>query len=111
MTISITANQDSTFVVVAEFFDEDGVAVTPSSPVLWELEDNSGIQVSNGSVAAGSSVSIVLSGTDLAVSDSEELLNNSNNARRTIIVSTTYDSSLGTDLALKEAEYFEIEPT
>ena len=111
MTISITANQDSTFVVVAEFFDEDGVAVTPSSLVSWELQDNEGNQIATDTVPAASSVSIVLSGTDLAVSDSEELLNNSNNARRTIIVSTTYDSSLGSGFALKEAEYFEIEPT
>lgn len=93
------AVEEGTFIVTAEFKDEDGNAVSPNV-MAWSLVDEDGNIVNDKEDVSISSPSssedIVLSGDDLALTDgrSEEA--------RYVVFEGTYDSTLGNDLPLKD---------
>lgn len=100
--------EKSTGVATCAFKDENGQAVTPTS-ATWTLSDTSGTVInSREDVVISSldtSVDIVLSGDDLAISagfagDAEE---------RVLTVEAVYDSDLGSDLPAKAECHFYIE--
>jgi hypothetical protein len=99
------AIEESTFVVVADFQDEDGNAVAPNS-ASWSLVDEDGNIVNSREDISinspSSSENILLSGDDLTLTDgrSEEA--------RYVVVEGTYDSTLGNDLPIKDQIKFYI---
>lgn len=102
-TLTTIATEGSTYVVTCAFYDEDGGAEIPTSDVTWRLLDDKGNEISTGSESAAASVDIVLSGDDLAVDDQYRELHWVN-----LVVSTTYDSTLGSDLPLVDVVKFQI---
>jgi hypothetical protein len=97
-----TVNEKSTLPIEASFTDEDGAAVTPSS-ITWTLTDHNGNVINNRedvSATPGETVTILLSGDDLAIG--------SNGRVRVLTVEALYNSTLGNDLPLKEEIYFSI---
>lgn len=101
--LSVVATEQSTYIITAGFNDEDGAPVVPSSPVAWMLTNTAGEQISSGTIEPAAEVHIVLSGDDLAIPESQH-----REAVRAIVVETTYDSSLGSGLPLKESARFRI---
>ena len=102
--LDITASEQGTIVVRAVFTDEDGASATPASDVLWTLTDTAGTVINNRedeTESAASTVDIVLSGDDLALQSGE-----SGTVERRITVETTYDSTLGNGLPLKQSGAF-----
>jgi len=72
-TLDTHAVEESTYIITANFFDEDGVAVIPDAGLKWSLADRDGTVINSRedvviSVPAAS-VDIVLSGDDLALDD------------------------------------------
>lgn len=107
VTLDEQAVERSTYVVDVAFYDEDEAAVTPTA-VTWTLTDELGNVVNSRdavTVAAASTVSIVLSGLDLAVGG--DLVG----VWRRLLIEATYDSSLGTGLPLKDEVRFKIGDT
>ena len=110
--ISITdkAKEKGSFVFDVAFTDEDDAAATPKT-MTWSLTTTSGTSINNRlNVAVGAgdlaaTVSIVLSGDDLAVQSGET----NRYLRRRFVVEATYDSSLGNDLPVKEEAEFLLE--
>jgi len=91
--LSVSAVEGSTYIVTATFTDQDGDPVTPTS-VSWELVDEDGETINTGTPTPGSTVNIVLKGTDLTVGERE-------NAVLYMTVSAVYNSvELGNDLPL-----------
>ena len=85
----------STAALVASFRDEAGELITPSA-INWTLTDGDGNVVNERSavdVAPANSVTIVLTGDDLAVAAGDD-------GRRQVIVRATYDGALGDDLPI-----------
>jgi hypothetical protein len=108
MPIQLTeVNEKSTLVVTAAFTDENGDAVVPDS-VTWTLTDPAG-SVINGrnrvAVTPAASVTIVLSGDDLALSSTEA---SQTRGGRTILIEAAYTGDLGAGLPIKEAASFTI---
>jgi hypothetical protein len=99
------ALEESTYVVRIAFYDEEGDAVIPKT-LTWTLTDKVGDVVNSRSdvVVSGldTSVSVVLSGEDLAISTHPSV-------DRLILFEGTYDSGLGNDLPFKGAAWFDIE--
>lgn len=98
-----TAKEKGTFVIPVTFTDEAGAALTPDS-ITWTLSySNGGIVNSRTgvSIAAASSINIVLSGDDLAVIGNDDLT-------RKILVYIVYDSSYGNNLPQYNEETFTI---
>ena len=93
--LTVLATEGSTYVVVCTFKDEDGSVITPASTVYWKLLTPAGGEVSSGSKAAANPTKIVLSGSDLSVTDTEGL-----QKFLYLKVWTTYNSSLGAGLPL-----------
>lgn len=93
----------STFVVACAFTDEDGDAVTPTA-IVWSLTDEDGTAINARTDVAvavpASTINIVLSGDDLKHSDGSV---------RVLTVEALYDSTLGTDLPLKDSVRFAVE--
>lgn len=88
-------NDQSTAIVTCAFCDGAGEAITPTS-VTWTLSDLFGNIVNsreNVSITPAASVSIVLSGNDLKYADGKN---------RYLLVEALYNSTLGSDLPLKE---------
>lgn len=102
ITLTEIATENSTFAATCTFADEDGSAVTPASAVVWRLLDDKGNELSNGSESAAASVDIVLTGSDLAISNTTRELH-----WLTLVVATTYNSSLGSGLALVDTAKFQ----
>lgn len=103
-TLSQYAVEKGTFVVRVSFTDETGTPVIPKSGLNWTLTNEAGDVVNSRSAVAitpGTSVNIVLSGDDLALVGvgSED---------RVLTVEGTYDSSLGTDLSIKDECRFSV---
>lgn len=97
------ATERSTYAVDVAFTDENGDNVTPNSGLTWSLYNRAGTVVNSRSavsIAAAGTVTIVLYGEDLDVSDGYE---------RYLLVSGTYASSLGTALPLYEQARFHID--
>jgi len=106
MTILDThAQEESTFVVTVAFEDEDGNAVAPTS-ANWTLTDEDGTVINNREDVAisspTSSEDIVLSGDDLAVTETGD-------AVRVLTVEALYNSALGTGLPLKAEGRFVVD--
>jgi hypothetical protein len=107
MAIELTnrATEESTYVIVATFKNEDGDLVTPKT-VTWTLTDSDGDVINNRqdvSITPGTSVNIVLTGADLQATGTVKL------QKRVVTVKAVYDSILGNDLALVEAGEFDLE--
>ena len=100
--LTVKAIEESTYVITCAFTDEDGAAVVPAI-ITWTLTNGDGTTVNSRKDVAvlvpAASVSIVLSGDDLALSEGRD------NYRK-ITVRGTYDSSLGSGLPIVgEAEF------
>lgn len=100
------AVERSTYVVTAAFTDELGVAVVPNAASLtWTLTDLAGNVVNSRTAVAitsAATITIVLHGADLALGG---LLQGS---ARVVTIQGLYNSSLGSNLELKEQVLFEI---
>ena len=107
-SLTVDAQEKSTYVVNCAFKDEDGQDVIPTSAV-WTLTDEDGTIINSredvviASLAA--SVNIVLTGDDLEIDTGFA----GTAQERTITVEAVYDSDLGTGLTLKAAARFNIE--
>lgn len=101
--LSLKAVEEGTYIITSSFFDEEGTPVIPKAGLSWRLTDEFGNVINNrGSVALtpATSVTVVLSGDDLATDATSET--------RVFTVSGTYDSSLGQDLPIKDQAIFDI---
>ena len=95
------AKDGSTYVVTADFTDEDGVAVIPNS-IEYKLTDINGSVINGKSAEAvtpASSVEIVLSGLDLQRENGEYFY---------VTITADYDSSLGNGLPLVDQGRFSV---
>jgi len=103
-----TANEKGTIVISCAFFDESGNSVVPTE-IKWTLIDKDSVVINNLEQVVFStpaaSVDIVLSGDDLAMQDGET----ERYARRFFVLEAKYDSSIGTNLPLKDQAMFLIE--
>jgi len=102
--LTVTAIEESTYIITAAFTDEDEAAVTPNAGLNWTLTDRDGNIINSRdsvSLTPGTSVNVVLSGDDLALPGDDRV--------RIFTVEGTYDSDLDTDLPLKAACQFTIE--
>lgn len=90
----IVVAEEGTLVVRGGFFDEDGVAATPTAPT-WTLTDTDGAVI-NGCedvpITVGATYTIVLTGDDLQAAPNER-------PGRYLLVRWTYDSDLGLGLS------------
>lgn len=104
--ITEKAKEKSTYTVRVAFIDEDDIAVVPNvGSLTWTLTDARGNTInskSNVAITSASTINIVLSGADLAVSNPDDLL-------RVVTVQGTYNSSLGNNLTLKDEVGFYID--
>jgi hypothetical protein len=107
MTLLTTlAPEEGTYVITRTFRDEAGTAVTPNAGLNWTLTDTAGNVVNSRSAVAitpASSVNIVLSGDDLALSSTYA------GRRRVLIIEGTYNSTFGNNLPLKLECRFDIQ--
>jgi len=109
MPIALTtaAIEQSTFAVTASFTDDVGAPVVPNAGLVWSLYKKvAGVETVvnsrlNVAITSAASVTIVLQGTDLALVAGES-------KTRYVILSGTYNSSLGSNLPLKEQVSFGI---
>ena len=102
-TITNRPAEGGHIIIDAAFFDEDGTAVTPET-ITWTLYDSSGTIINardRVSVTPAATVSILVSGLDLAVADSSDL-------KRFALIEWTFNSSLGTGIPDKNEVRFEI---
>lgn len=87
--LSTRAIEESTYIVTAAFTDEDGSPVTPNAGLTWTLTDGSGTVINSRtavSITPDTSVDIVLSGNDLALSANKD-------EERCFLIKGTYNSS------------------
>ncbi|MGD8567367.1 MAG: hypothetical protein PVJ39_04745 [Gammaproteobacteria bacterium] len=103
-TLSVTPTEEGTYVIGFSITDENGDATVPTA-LTWTLmgRDESIIndrdrEAISPLVASGS---VVLSGDDLSITNGETV--------RYFLLEGAYDSTLGSDLPIKEAATFEIE--
>ena len=105
--LSTHAKERSTFVITANFASTTG-AVAPSS-AYWSLTDRAGTAINSRSdvtiASPTSSENIVLSSSDLKITTNEN-----DEGVRILTVEAEYDSSLGSDLPIKEQIEFIIDP-
>jgi len=107
MKIHLTtlASEKGTFAVEVAFTNEAAEAFTPNSGLNWTLTDRSGNVINSRSavsITPASTVTIVLSGLDLAVP-------NINDRYRLLTVEGTYNSTtLGNNLPFKVEIKFKI---
>lgn len=103
--LSVVAIERGTYAVTATLTDENGAPATPTS-LVWTLTDLYGAVVNSREDVVvsplASTITIVLSGADLAVS-------NPANVRRKVSFVGAYNSSLGSGLPLVAEVQFDIE--
>lgn len=91
------ANEGGTYIIPVAFTDEDGSSVVPSS-ITWTLTDGTGAVINEREDVAvavpAASIDIVLSGDDLVVTESSDVV------PRYLYVKAIYDSDAGTDLPM-----------
>lgn len=106
ITIATRARERSTVAIDLMFTDADGAAMTPLT-LTWSLRDGDGAIVNSRqdvSVASpASTVTIVLSGDDLAITAGER------GHLRVLTVRGTFTSDLGTGLPFTEEARFSID--
>lgn len=108
--LSLKAREGSTFGIVAEFFertteDQEGTPIIPNEGLTWSLTDEDGNPVNDRTkepLESAATVVIVLSGGDLALVNDYPVL-------RYVTIEGTYNSLLGTNLALIDEVSFQIE--
>lgn len=104
-TITVTPAEEGTAkVAVSAFTDEAGTAVTPSA-ITWKLTDRRGTVINERSavtVTPAASVAFLLSGDDLAVTTATS-------TERHLLITWTYNSTLGNGLTGRAVAVFEIE--
>jgi hypothetical protein len=106
-TLTLKANEQSTYAVDATFKDEQGNLVVPNAGLAWTLSDENGNVANSRSAVAitpASTVTIVLHGADLAIGGSSGLVG----ARRRLLIAGTYSSTLGSGLEIKDEITFDI---
>lgn len=95
---SVAAEGRSTYVVAVSFYDEDGDAAVPSA-IHWSLKNADGEIINSRSGVAvavpAAAINIVLSGNDLALESAD-----AESEVRYLVVTATYNSTLGTGLPL-----------
>jgi len=108
MSIILTSDkavEKSTFIITANFFNEDDNAVIPNN-IKWTLSDSSGDIINSREdvviVVPAATVTIVLSDDDLAIIDTD--------LNRFFTIEADYDSALGSGLPLNEELQFKIRP-
>ena len=105
--LSTHAKERSTFVITANFTSTTG-AVSPSS-AYWSLTDRAGTVINSRAdvtiASPTSSENIVLSSSDLKITANED-----DEGVRILTVEGEYDSSLGSNLPLKEQIEFIVDP-
>ena len=103
--LSVHAKEQSTYVVTASFYDEDGNLVVPDT-IKWTLSNLGGMIINSREdviiAVPVSQVEIVLSGDDLAIFGSDI----SSTPKRLITVEATYTSALGANLPLNGSATF-----
>lgn len=101
--ITIRAIDRSTFIIDVAFSDENDEAITPNE-VEWSLLSETGAIINDREEVEVSSlnttISIVLTGEDLDFADGRV---------RVLLIEATYNSDLGTNLALRETARFLID--
>jgi hypothetical protein len=106
-TLTTLANERSTYVITAAFTDAAGDAVVPNS-ITWTLTDEAWRVINSRSAVAvavpAASISIVLSGADLALHDAKD------SGGRVLTVEAEYDSTEGSGLPLNDEVRFRIAP-
>jgi len=103
-TINTPAVERSTYVLTADFTDETGAAVVPNAGLNWTLMTKAGRVINSRlsvPITPASSITIVLSGDDLALVDGET-------KGRRVLIEGTYDSDLGAGLAIRDQLTFSI---
>jgi len=104
-TLSDNAIEESTYIIIVTFTDEDDVATIPAT-LTWTLSDVNNAVINSRedvSVAVPAAVTnILLSGDDLAITGSKP------SAVRVFTVEGTYDSSLQAGVPFKESVRFNI---
>lgn len=105
--LSVDAVERGTIAITVSFTDENGDPVTPNAGLIWSLtkEDKSSI-VNNRkdvSITPGTSVTVVLSGADLALLDGKA------KEYRYLVIEGDYDGSLGNGLPIKDHVKFAIQ--
>ena len=107
-TLSVNAQERSTYVITANFKDEDGQDVIPTS-AAWTLTDEDGTVINSRDAVAisplAASSQIVLTGADLAVDSGFA----GTAQERIFTIEAIYDSSLGTGLALTAEARFSVD--
>ena len=107
-TLSVNAQERSTYVITIGFKDEDGQDVIPTS-AAWTLTDEDGTVINSRQdetiTPLAASVDVVLTGADLAVDTGFA----GAAQERTFTVEAVYTSSLGSGLTLKAACKFNVE--
>lgn len=104
-TLTTVAVEQSTYAIQATFADETGSAVVPNAGLTWSLYDEVGAIVNartGVAVASAATVTILLSGDDLALG------NGLRGRRRHVVILGTYNSTLGADLPIVEQVTFTI---
>ena len=103
--LALRAAEGSTYVIRLAYFDEDGVAETPTA-VTWTLTDRVGTVINSRLdviiAAPGTTNDVLLSGADL-------VLSTGSGPERVLLVEAIYTSSLGAGLPLKEECWFVID--
>lgn len=104
VTLETHAKEESTYVITANFTDEEGDAVVPKT-ITWTLSNTAGVVINNREdesiVTPAAELDIALSGDDLQILPGE-----ANQGVRTLTVKATYDSDLGNDLPLNGSVRF-----
>ena len=94
-TLTTYAKEESSYGVTASFTDENGNPATPNAgSITWDWTDEDGNPINNRedqAITSASTINIILSGDDLAISGSSS-------ARRILTVRWTYNSDLQANL-------------
>jgi hypothetical protein len=105
--LTLRADEKSTYIITADFTDEDDAEVTPTY-VKWKLTTGAGVVVNDledQEPVSASSINIVLSGDDLQV-----LARGQGGKTRILTIEAIYDSiTYGNDLPLNGSAEFTID--
>lgn len=101
------APEGGTYGIRCDFVEktpEGDLPFTPKAGLVWSLRDSKGQPVNgktNVPISSGQSVTIVLTGNDLALTGGAAI--------RYVLVQGTYDGTLGTDLTVIKEVSFQID--
>jgi hypothetical protein len=103
-TFTTPAVKRSTYVIHVSFTDDTGAAAVPNADLTWTLLKKDGSIVNgrqNVAITSAASITIVLHGADLALTARES-------KTRKVLIQGTYNSSLGSNLEIKDEVTFPI---